>query len=133
VSIMSEISTSINTQALIDQAKTMTKVLEDAVEQRQAAHEVEQSIFRWAMQMGCPALGLFFQLYGNGDQGETVELPEVKQLNRLDCVHRKAYQSVVDEYTLDRVVYGSHEGQKIEYVPLDEQLQLPQSEFSYLY
>ncbi len=61
-----------------------------------------------------------------------MELPEVGRLNRLDGIHRKAYQSVFGEYALDRVVYGSREGQKIEYVPLDEQRQLPQSEFSYL-
>lgn len=35
-------------------------------------------------------------------------------------------------YELEQVVYGSRECQKIEYVPLDEQLQLPQSQFSYL-
>ncbi|MCP4406663.1 MAG: ISKra4 family transposase [Gammaproteobacteria bacterium] len=132
MSIMNEISTAINAQALVDQVKTMVNVLEEAFEQKRAAHEVEHSIFRWVMQIGRRALRMYFQLYGNGDQGETVELPEVGQLNRLDCIHRKAYQSVFGEYALDRVVYGSREGQKIEYVPLDEQLQLPQSEFSYL-
>ncbi len=61
MNIMNEISTAINTQSLVDQAKTMVKVLEEAFEQRRAAHEVEPSIFLWAMQMGRRALGLFFQ------------------------------------------------------------------------
>jgi hypothetical protein len=100
---MNEISTAINAQALIDQAKTMAKVLEQSIEDKRAVHEVEQSIFRWAMQMGRRALGLFFQLCGNGDQGETVELPELGRLNRLDgAPPRKAYQSVFGEYSLDR-------------------------------
>jgi hypothetical protein len=129
---MNELSTGINAQALIDQAKAMVKVLEDAVAQRRAAHEVEQRIFRWAMQMGYRALGLFFKLCGNGDQGEIVELPELGHLKRLEGVHGKVYLSVFGEYELARAVYGSREGQKIAYVPLDEQLQLPESRFSYL-
>ena len=129
---MNEITSSINAQGLIEQAKAMVKLVEQAFKQKQAAHEVEHSIFRWAMQMGRRALGLFFELCGNGDRGETVTLPEAGPLKRLATVHPKDYLSVFGEYELDRVVYGSREGQKIAYVPLDEQLQLPQSKFSYL-
>jgi hypothetical protein len=40
--------------------------------------------------------------------------------------------SIFGEFRLSRVVYGSREGQKIEFVPLDNRLQLPASAFSYL-
>src|SRR5262249_22073256 len=36
------------------------------------------------------------------------------------------------DFTLRRTVYGSREGQKVEFVPLDARLQLPQSDYSYL-
>jgi len=42
------------------------------------------------------------------------------------------YVSIFGEFLLSRVVYGSREGQKIEFVPLDNRLQLPESVFSYL-
>jgi hypothetical protein len=53
-------------------------------------------------------------------------------LKRLEEAHRREYQSIFGEFELVREVYGSREGQKIEYVPFDEQLQLPQDKFSYL-
>ena len=132
MNIMNENTLGINAQGLMEQAKAMVKVVEDALEQRRAAHEVERSLFRCAMQMGRRALGLFFQLCGNGDRGEIVELPQVGRLKRLAGVHCKAYRSVFGEYALERVVYGIREGQKIAYVPLDEQLQLPEGKCSYL-
>jgi hypothetical protein len=39
---------------------------------------------------------------------------------------------VFGEFTLQRRVYGTREGQKIEHVPLDQRLQLPPSKFSRL-
>ncbi len=38
----------------------------------------------------------------------------------------------VGSFELSRRVYGTREGQKIEWVPLDQRLQLPESKFSYL-
>ena len=40
--------------------------------------------------------------------------------------------SIFGEFHLKRVVYGSREKQKIEFVPLDNRLQLPESVFSYV-
>ena len=83
MNIMNENALGINAQVLIEQTKTMVKVLEEAFEQRRAAHEVERSLFDCAMQMGRRALGLFFQLCGNGDRGEIVELPQVGRLRHF--------------------------------------------------
>ena len=44
----------------------------------------------------------------------------------------RAYQSVFGEFEIARYVYGSREGQKITFVPLDARLQVPESKFSYL-
>jgi hypothetical protein len=53
-------------------------------------------------------------------------------VRRLEQLHKHPYLSVFGEYELWRAVYGTREGQKIEYAPLDERLQLPASKFSHL-
>ena len=82
--------------------------------------------------MGHEALGGFIAGQGDGDVGETFTMPDGQELKRLESTHRRSYQSIFGEYMLDRAVYGSREGQKIEFVPLDQRLQLPESEFSYV-
>jgi hypothetical protein len=47
-------------------------------------------------------------------------------------MHGRRYVSIFGEFRIQRAVYGSREGQKIECVPLDNRLQLPESAFSYL-
>jgi hypothetical protein len=73
-----------------------------------------------------------FHLVGSGDVGETTALPDGSEVRRLDELHSRVYQSVFGSFEVERTVYGSREGQKMEYVPVDTQLQLPESDFSYL-
>jgi hypothetical protein len=47
-------------------------------------------------------------------------------------LHPRRYVSVFGPFTLQRTAYGSREGQKIDFVPLDNRLQLPASDFSYV-
>jgi hypothetical protein len=103
-----------------------------AARQGVAVHEVEAGIWHRVLQLGHQALGLLFDLVGPGDQGETTTLSEGQEVRRLETPHARVYQSVFGRFELERVVYGSREGQKIEYVPVDTQLQLPESDFSYL-
>ncbi len=103
-----------------------------AAEEGQAAHEVEREIWHRVLQVGHQALGLFFGMQGDGDVGETLELSDGRPARRLAECHDRTYQSVFGRFTLTRAVYGSREGQRIECVPLDTRLQLPDSEFSYL-
>src|SRR3989442_4693594 len=77
-------------------------------------------------------MGPFFRLIGTGDMGETVVLPDGQEVRRLERSHPRVYQSVFGRFEVERVVYGAREGQKIAYVPFDTQLQLPESDFSYL-
>ncbi|MEG3930520.1 MULTISPECIES: hypothetical protein [unclassified Microcoleus] len=64
--------------------------------------------------------------------GEKLTLPDGKEVKRLSTPHQRDYQSLFGAFQLKRVVYGSREGQKIVFVPLDTRLQLPESKFSYL-
>ena len=77
-------------------------------------------------------MALVFALLGNGDQGEDLELPDGRRLQRLEQEHCRDYQSIFGPFERSRVVYGSREGQKIEFVPLDNRLQLPEGVSSYV-
>jgi hypothetical protein len=97
-----------------------------------AMHELEHEVWRRLLQLGRASLGQFLTLVGTGDVGETLTLSNGEECRRLPETHERRYVSIFGEFRIRRVVYGSREGQKIESVPLDNRLQLPQSAFSYL-
>jgi hypothetical protein len=97
-----------------------------------AVHEVEQGLFKRLLALGCQFQQWFFALLGDGDQGETPTTDAGRVLRRLPRLHRRPYQSIFGLFELDRVVYGTREGQRIEHVPLDARLGLPAGKFSYL-
>jgi hypothetical protein len=103
-----------------------------ASQQGQPAHEVELSLWRQLLQLGHELFGQFLAMQGSGDMGETVILPDGRCCRRLEERHTRRLVSIFGVFLLERTVYGSREGQKIEFVPLDNRLQLPESEFSYV-
>ena len=109
-----------NNQTLHTQLNEIIQLIETAVDKRVALHEVKAGLWRRMLQLGWKILEMFFHLHGDGDEGEQVALSDGRQLRRLDKPHKRAYLSVFGEFELWRVVYGTREGQKIEYVPLDE-------------
>jgi hypothetical protein len=52
-------------------------------------------------------------------------LPDASALQRLPAPHDRGYISVFVALVLHRAAYGSREGQKIDFVPLDNRLALP--------
>jgi len=98
----------------------------------QPVHEVEKAVWQQVLLIGRQALGQFFALLGTGDMGETITLPDGRCCQRLEQLHERRYVSIFKEFTLSRTVYGSREGQKIEFVPLDNRLQLPEGVYSYV-
>ena len=103
-----------------------------AVRENQPIHEMEKAVWEQLLRLGRQALAHIFALLGNGDMGPTVTLPDGRCCQRLEQEHTRRYVSIFGAFVLARVVYGSREGQKIEFVPLDNRLQLPESAFSYL-
>jgi hypothetical protein len=103
-----------------------------AVRENLPLHEVEKTVWEQLLRLGRAALTQVFRLLGNGDMGEAIELPDGRCCQRLEQEHVRRYVSIFGEFQLSRVVYGSREGQAIEFVPLDNRLQLPASAFSYL-
>lgn len=95
-------------------------------------HEVEHNVWRQVLRMGRCLFGEFLSRFGTGDMGETITAPDGRTCNRLPSLHERRYVSIFGEFRLERTAYGSREGQKIDFVPLDNRLQLPESVFSYL-
>ena len=97
-----------------------------------SAHEVECGLWQRMLNLGRSLYGSWLDLFGDGDAGERIVLEDGRKLRRLEALHRREIQNVFGQFELERAVYGTREGQKIEAVPLDERLQLPQEKNSYL-
>jgi hypothetical protein len=114
---------------LLDEMRTR---VHEAARHGTPVHEVERAIWQQVLQLGHLLLERFFALLGTGDLGERLTLPEGRSCERLEALHARRYVSIFGAFLLRRAVYGSREGQKIEFVPLDNRLQLPEGGFSYL-
>jgi len=132
VTKLSETTKRCNSQPLQIHLDEIIQFVKMAVDDNQAAHEVEQGLWHRVLKLGRDAMQVFFDRHGDGDEGEQVALADGSQVKRLEQRYQRPYLSVFGEFELWRVVYGTREGQKIEYVPLDSRLRLPQSKFSYL-
>jgi hypothetical protein len=117
---------------LVELVAGLQQFVEQAARNGKAAHEVEEGLFRRMLPVCRELLGRFFALQGTGDVGETFTLPNGRVLQRFAEPHARQYGTIYGEFTLHRAVYGEREGQKIEAVPLDARLQLPDSKFSHL-
>ncbi len=132
IPMMSRTNPSDQNLALQDQLEQLEHYVKQSVVTGEAIHQVETGIWHRVLELGYQALGLYLSLQGDGDVGETLELENGEIVYRLPSVRRREYQSVFGDFSLERPVYGSREGQKIVCVPLDSRLQLPESKFSYL-
>jgi hypothetical protein len=117
---------------LHDQMQTLITDIQRFSKTSTEAHTVEQSIHKSLRDIGFNTLELFFKLCGNGDEGSKINISQGNTVRRLDEPHKRLYQSIYGEHEIERFVYGTREGQKIECVPLDAKINLPESKFSYL-
>lgn len=107
-------------------------LLEQARADGRPLHEVELGLWDLVLRVGHDSLRAFLASHGVGDMGETVMLTDGSQATRLAELHKRRYVSIFGGFELERVVYGSREGQTLEFVPLDNRLQLPESVYSYV-
>jgi hypothetical protein len=117
---------------LLETVGQLDAFVQSAAQSGTPIHEVETGIWKRILQMGQLSLGRFIALQGDGDMGETIHTEDGHSWRRLENHHDRRYVSIFGEFPLSRVVYGSREGQKIEFVPLDNRLQLPAGVFSYV-
>src|SRR5947209_20425722 len=106
--------------------------VQQAARDGQRIDTVERELFRQLLGLGHTLLSAFVAAHGDGDIGPQAETPDGRYLGRLPERHDRRYVSIFGELTIDRVVYGTREGQRIERVPLDERLGLPEGDFSYV-
>jgi len=130
--MMAETAAFDNINELTAMSEDLATFVRQAVVEGMAAHEMEKGVWQRVLAMGRQATGHFFQMQGDGDVGDTVEMPDGRELRRLSEPHRRTYLSIFGPFTISRYVYGSREGQRIEFVPLDARLELPESEYSYM-
>src|SRR5262245_9274653 len=121
-----------NALPLFDPLHDLLAYVRAAARDGTPAHEVERGLWRRALQLGRHAFGLFLDLTGPGDLGPSVDLPDGTTALRLEQTHQRPYRSVFGDFTLTRCAYGSREGQRIAFVPLDARLHLPEGDYSYL-
>ena len=110
----------------------LTGFVSDAARDGLPAHELERGLWQYLLRWGHELQGQYFALAGDGDCGETLKLADGQVVRRLPEPHSRPYQSIFGDFTLERVVYGTREGQRIEAVPLDARLGLPEDRCSYL-
>jgi hypothetical protein len=117
-------------------AQVQFDALRDFVQQAardgQRIDTVERELFRQLLGLGHTLLSAFVAAQGDGDLGPQAEMPGGRTVRRLPERHDRRYVSIFGALTIDRVAYGTREGQKIERIPLDERLGLPEGDFSYV-
>jgi len=129
---MNEDIKKINKEDILNKASSLIDLVENAYKAGTAAHKVEQNIFCELLKLGYMLLGHLFALYEGSDPGKTVELSDERTVKRLPEKHKRSYLSIFGEFEIFRWVYGTREGQKVDYIPMDKQLQLPNRKYSYL-
>jgi hypothetical protein len=122
-----------------DKAASLTTALDDlrsfvlsSANDGPTFHVFEHGLWQRILRLGHDAVEYFFTAQGTGDLGESFTLPDGRQLNRLEGTHERPLTSVFGAFTLHRTCYGSRAGQKLDFVPLDNRLKLPEGKFSYL-
>ena len=110
----------------------LTGFVTDAARDGLPAHELERGVWQYLLRLGHELQGQYFALAGDGDCGETLKLADGQVVRRLPEPHSRPYQSIFGDFLLERVVYGTREGQRIEAAPLDARLGLPEDRCSYL-
>src|SRR4051812_1761218 len=114
------------------QFDALRNFVQQAARDAQRIDTVEREVFRQLLGLGHSLLSAFVAAQGDGDLGPEVEVAEGQAARCLPERHDRRYVSVFGELTITRAVYGTREGQRIEYVPLDERLGLPEGDFSYV-
>ena len=115
-----------------EQFEALRDFVQQAAQDGQRIDTVERELFRQLLGLGRTQLSSFVTQQGDGDVGPQAVATEGRIARRLPEPHDRRYVSIFGELTIARIVYGTREGQRIEYVPLDNRLGLPEGDFSYV-
>ena len=129
---MAEPLTVLKSELLQKIVPELVDLLASAQQEGKPVHKVEEDLWDVLLRAGNQSMKAFFDSHGTGDLGPTLTLPNGEQVNRLEELHTRQYVSIFGRFDLKRVAYGTRESQVLAFVPLDNRLQLPESDFSYL-
>ncbi len=119
-------------KTLLQQFAEMQEFVRMSAKNGQAIHEVERGLWQRLRQMGHECLEQFLRLQGTGDMGETVTLPTAKNVTDFrSCTSAVTCPSSAS-FTCRGPSTALAKDRNIEFVPLDNRLQLPESVFSYV-
>lgn len=113
------------------EVEAMITTVREAARAGTAAHTLEQGLFRQLLRLGHSLFQSFLTLSGPGDVGERLKLEDGREIKRL-APRPRPYRNLFGEYRIERCVYAQREGQRLEAIPLDARLQLPEPCTSYL-
>ena len=111
--------------------ETICDFVEQAANSGERIDRVERGVFAQLLELGLTLLQAFVDGQGDGDAGASVA-SDGGIFRRLSGPRERRYLSIFGEVAIVRQVYGTREGQRIEHVPLDARLGLPEGEFSYV-
>jgi hypothetical protein len=113
------------------QLQAICELVRRAPAEAKRIDEVERETFSQLLALGLTLLEALVAAQGDGDAGEVLE-SEGRTVRRLPVPRERRYLSIFGELFIKRYVYAQREGQRIERAPLDEELGLPEDEFSYV-
>jgi hypothetical protein len=117
--------------ALLACFESLRDFVRTAAQNGSSFHDFENGLWQQVLDLGHAATQEFLDRQGSGDLGPTLDC-DGQTLRRLPELHSCPFTCVFGTFTLQRTCYGSREGQKIDFVPLDNRLHLPAGKFSYL-
>ena len=128
-------SSELNVDGAFSEFNKLLMFVRTAAKDPTSADVVERKLFEGLLALGRQLFGAFLESLGNGDMGAEVVLEkpddEPRIVRRLADERWRRLRTVFGEFSLSRCVYGTGEKKAIEFVPLDQRLQLPESEASY--
>ncbi len=109
----------------------MLAMIQQAAQEGTRIDLVEKDLWQRLLRLGRVSLQAYIHAQGTGDLGPTLTC-EDRVVKRLEGVYPRRYGSIFGDLKIDRTAYGSRPTQKLEVVPLDGRLGLPDSDFSHL-
>ena len=81
-------------EQLVDLTTELSEFVHAAAQEGKPIHEVERAIWQRLLKVGHEALDQFIREQGDGDLGETFEMPDGQILKRLEYLHQRTYRPV---------------------------------------
>lgn len=130
--MMTQAPISDNLNAVEKTYQTLLQIAGSAALEGKAIHETESEIWAGLIQLGHQLVGTVLTQLGNGDIGQEIREEGKPTLKRSKKPKHRRYRSVFGVYDLWRFTYAEQDKRAEQRCPLDEQVGLPQHDYSLL-